>query len=98
MTAGITELGSVPDRALGEFVLAQAPDGGAKPALVDASSGRALSYAGLAAEVGTLAGGLAAKGVQPGDVVALCAPNSIEFAVALYAATSAGATVATVNP
>jgi len=97
MTAGI-EPGPIPGTTLSESVLAQASDRGAKPALVDASSERALSYAGLAAEVGTLAGGLAAKGVQPGDVVALCAPNSIEFAVALYAATSAGATVATVNP
>jgi len=98
MTAGIAGLGSVPGTALSEFVLAQAPGRGAKPALVDALSGRALSYAGLAAEVRALAEGLAANGVQPGDVVALCAPNSIEFAVALYAATSAGATVATVNP
>jgi acyl-CoA synthetase (AMP-forming)/AMP-acid ligase II/NAD(P)-dependent dehydrogenase (short-subunit alcohol dehydrogenase family) len=98
MTTGIAELGSAPDTTLSEFVLAQAPDRGTKPALVDALSGRALSYAGLAAEVRALAEGLAANGVQPGDVLALCAPNSIEFAVALYAATSAGAAVATVNP
>jgi acyl-CoA synthetase (AMP-forming)/AMP-acid ligase II len=36
--------------------------------------------------------------VRPGDVLALCAPNCIEFAVAFYAATSAGAIVTTVNP
>ena len=99
MTIDIAELGGpIPDTTLAEFVLAQAPDRGAKPALVDALSGRALSYADLAAEVRTLAGGLAAKSVRPGDVVALCAPNSIEFAVTLYAVTSAGATVTTVNP
>jgi acyl-CoA synthetase (AMP-forming)/AMP-acid ligase II len=42
--------------------------------------------------------GLAAHGVQPGDVVALCAPNSIEFVVAWYAASMVGATLTTVNP
>jgi len=36
--------------------------------------------------------------VRPGDVLALCAPNSIEFAVTWYAASSAGAILTTVNP
>jgi non-ribosomal peptide synthetase component E (peptide arylation enzyme) len=63
MTTDIAELSPVPGTTLTEFVLAQAPDRGAKSALVDALSGRALSYAGLAAEVRALAGGLAAKGV-----------------------------------
>ncbi len=94
----IPELDLVPGWPFAEFVLAQAADRGAKPALVDAVSGHSLSYAGLAAEVRSIAEGLAAQGVQPGDVLALCAPNSIEFVVTLYAATSAGATVATVNP
>jgi acyl-CoA synthetase (AMP-forming)/AMP-acid ligase II len=98
MTTDITKLSPVPGTTLTEFVLAQAPDRGTKPALVDAVSRRALSYADLAAEVRALAEGLAANGLQPGDVLALCAPNSMEFAVALHAATSAGATVATVNP
>jgi acyl-CoA synthetase (AMP-forming)/AMP-acid ligase II len=42
--------------------------------------------------------GLSARGVRPGDVLALCAPNCIEFAVAFYAATSIGAIVTAVNP
>ena len=45
-------------------------------------------------EVGT---GLAARGVRPGDVLALCAPNSIEFGVTWFAATSDRAIVTTVN-
>ena len=32
------------------------------------------------------------------DVVALCAPNSIEFVVAWYAASMAGAILTTLNP
>ena len=97
MTTEIAGLGPAP-QGLTDFVLAQAADRGARPALVDALSGHSLSYAGLAAGVRAIADGLAAAGVQPSDVLALCAPNSIEFAVTLYAATSAGATVATVDP
>ena len=88
----------IPDSTLTEFVLEHAASRGAKPALVDAATGRTVSYADLAAAVQTLAARLAGQGVRPGDVLALCAPNSIEFAVTLYAASAAGATVATISP
>jgi acyl-CoA synthetase (AMP-forming)/AMP-acid ligase II len=83
---------------LTDFVLAGAAGRGDRPALVDAVTGRALGYAALAAEVTTLANGLAAQGVQPGDVIAVCAPGGLEFAVTWYAALSAGATVAPLDP
>jgi acyl-CoA synthetase (AMP-forming)/AMP-acid ligase II len=44
------------------------------------------------------AAGLVAHGVTKGDTVALCSPNSPEFAVAYFAALAAGALVTTVNP
>jgi acyl-CoA synthetase (AMP-forming)/AMP-acid ligase II len=66
--------------------------------LVDLGSGRRLTYADLAATVRRVGSGLAARGVRPGDVVGLCAPNSIEFVVTWYAATSIGAIVTTINP
>jgi acyl-CoA synthetase (AMP-forming)/AMP-acid ligase II len=88
----------IPDMTLPGFVLGQARRRGGKPALADSATGRALSYAELADAVEAASAGLAARGVRRGDVLALCAPNSIEFAVTWYAATSLGATVATVNP
>jgi acyl-CoA synthetase (AMP-forming)/AMP-acid ligase II len=88
----------IPDLTLPQFVLGGAHRRGSKPALVDAATGHELSYAGLADAVRETSAGLAARGVRPGDVLALCAPNCIEFAVAWYAATSAGAIVTTVNP
>jgi len=88
----------VPDLTLPQFVLGAAHRRGSKPALVDAATGHELSYAGLADAVRETSAGLSARGVRPGDVLALCAPNCIEFAVAWYAATSAGAIVTTVNP
>jgi acyl-CoA synthetase (AMP-forming)/AMP-acid ligase II len=88
----------VPSVTLPEFVLGQARQRGDKRALVDAITGRALTYRELAADVRRIGAGLAAHGVRAGDVVALCAPNSIEFVVAWYAASMIGATLTTVNP
>ena len=89
---------AIPDLTLAQFVLGAAYRRGGKRALVDAATGRELSYAGLANAVRETGAGLSARGVRPGDVLALCAPNCIEFAVAFYAATAIGAPVTTVNP
>jgi len=88
----------IPDATLPGFVLGQARERGGKRALVEAGTGRELTYAQLAAAVRGTGGWLAAQGVRAGDVLALCAPNSIEFAVTWYAASSAGAILTTVNP
>jgi non-ribosomal peptide synthetase component F len=88
----------IPGVTLPEFVLGQARQRGGKRALVDATTGRTLTYRELAIDVRRVGAGLAAHGVQPGDVVALCAPNSIEFVVAWYAASMVGATLTTLNP
>ncbi len=65
----------VPDLPLTSYVLAGAAGQGDKPALIDGLSGQVLTYAGLEAAVGSLAGGLAANGFAKGDVLALMAPN-----------------------
>jgi acyl-CoA synthetase (AMP-forming)/AMP-acid ligase II len=88
----------IPDLTLPQFVLGAAHRRGSKRALVDAATGRELSYAGLADAVREAGAGLSARGVRAGDVLALCAPSCIEFAVAWYATTSIGAIVTTVNP
>jgi len=88
----------IPDLTLPKFVLGAAYRRGSKRALVDAATGHELSYAGLAEAVRETGAGLSARGVRTGDVLALCTPNCIEFAVAWYAATSIGAIVTTVNP
>lgn len=108
MTAVITEGGAaagrtpqapdVPDLTLPEFVLGAAYQHGGKRALVDAATGHELSYAELADAVREVGAGMSARGIRPGDVLALCTPNCLEFAVTWLAATSAGAIVTTVNP
>jgi acyl-CoA synthetase (AMP-forming)/AMP-acid ligase II len=71
---------------------------GDKPALVDASTGRSISYRGLIEGVARVAAGLAARGFGTGDVLALYSPNLPEYAVAAYGAMAAGGVVTGANP
>jgi acyl-CoA synthetase (AMP-forming)/AMP-acid ligase II len=89
---------SIPELTLPEFVLGAADERGDQRALVDASTGRELSYGDLPRAVRAVAAGLFARDVREGDVLAICAPNSIEFVVSWFAASSIGAIVTTLNP
>ncbi|MEU2909854.1 AMP-binding protein [Streptomyces massasporeus] len=88
----------VVDRPVHEWVLGDAARRGTKPAMVDVTSGRTVTYGELADLVRRLAAGLAAEGIGKGDVVALHSPNTILFPVVLYATTTVGGTVTTLSP
>ena len=88
----------IPAVALTDFVLEHSERYGDKPALIDGPSGRAYTHAETARAVRDAAGALAARGVRKGDVVALCAPNSPEYAIAFHAVAALGAVVTTINP
>jgi len=68
---------------------------GDRPAVVDGD--RRLSYAELAARARDFAGALVASGVEAGDRVALWAPNSPEWIVAVLGLFQAGAVLVPVN-
>jgi acyl-CoA synthetase (AMP-forming)/AMP-acid ligase II len=89
---------AIPNMDVSSFVLEQALEHGAKPALVDGPTGRTLTYAGLAEGVRGLAAGLAARGFGSGDTLAVYMPNLPEYAVAFHGAASAGGKCTTVNP
>ena len=57
-----------------------------------------LTYGELDARVGRLAGGLAARGVAPGTLVAVCMYRSLEMVVALHAILRAGAAYVPIDP
>ena len=59
--------------------------------------GGELTYAELLAAVESVAGGLAASGVSPGDRVGLMLPNGIDFVVAFFGVLFAGAAVVPIN-
>ena len=67
-------------------------------ALVEVASGRRWTYAELQAWVRSMAKGLLASGVTPGDRVAIWAPNNAEWVVTQYATALIGAVLVTVNP
>jgi acyl-CoA synthetase (AMP-forming)/AMP-acid ligase II len=88
----------IPNRSLSDLVLGAAHEHSAKPALVDNATGVELTYGQLLDRVRRAAAGLAALGVRKGDVVALSAPNSPDFAVAFHAIVWLGAIVTPANP
>ncbi|HPU39867.1 MAG TPA: AMP-binding protein, partial [Microthrixaceae bacterium] len=88
----------IPDSSLTDFVLnggAARPD---RSAFVDGATARATTYAEFAEQVRSLAGGFVSWGLEPGDVVALMAPNSPEYGVVFHAVAFAGGIVTTINP
>jgi acyl-CoA synthetase (AMP-forming)/AMP-acid ligase II len=88
----------IPNQPLTEFVLARAGEFGDAPALIDAPSGRTLTYAELVESVRAVAGCLAERGFGKGDVFAHYAPNCPEYAVAFHAVATVGGVNTTANP
>jgi len=69
-----------------------------RPAIVEAGSGRSITFGRLRDHADRLAGGLAGLGVGRGDAVSIVAAGGTCYTVALYGALAAGATVASANP
>jgi len=87
----------IPNRPLPQVVLGDVADvDAARIAIIDGSSGREVTYAQLAALVAATACELQDSGLRVGDVVALHAPNSIDFAVFFHACGNLGVAVTTV--
>ncbi|MFM7443066.1 MAG: AMP-binding protein, partial [Tabrizicola sp.] len=84
---------SITDRVLRG--LAGDPD---RVAMIDGPSGREVTAGALEAGIRRLAGGLRARGLGKGDVVAILAPNLPEYAVVFHGVAYAGATITTINP
>src|SRR3984893_14715696 len=83
---------------LHDLILASCRHNSQKIALIDSSCGRRFAYSGYGDTVESLAGGLVAAGLRPGEVVAIFLPNSWEFCAAYHAATLAGAIPTLLNP
>jgi acyl-CoA synthetase (AMP-forming)/AMP-acid ligase II len=66
--------------------------------LVDAATGQTLTGDQLADRIRRTAAGLRARGARNGDVLAIVAANSAEFAVALYGGLAAGMAITPAHP
>jgi acyl-CoA synthetase (AMP-forming)/AMP-acid ligase II len=89
---------TIPEVSLPELVFAAAAGRATKPALIDGPSGRAITYGELVERARLVAGGLAARGFQPGEVFAIYLPNLPEYAVAFYGVLLAGGINTTISP
>jgi acyl-CoA synthetase (AMP-forming)/AMP-acid ligase II len=88
----------IPALPLAEFILAGAAARGRdRAALVDAVTGRGISYAALPDLVDRTAAGLARLGIGKGDVCALFSPNTPEYLVAVLAMARLGAVATTAS-
>ena len=88
----------IPDVTITAFVLRLAEELADRVAIRDAAGTSSYTYAELSAAIHSLAGGLAARGVAPGTVVGLMAPNVPEYAVVFHGVAVAGGAVTTINP
>ena len=89
---------TIPDIPVTDFVLRHAERLGDKPALIDAPTGRTITYRQLADGIRRAATALAQRGFRKGDVLAIYSPNLPEYAVMFHAVASLGGVVTTVNP
>ncbi|MBD5784696.1 AMP-binding protein [Cellulosimicrobium terreum] len=88
----------IPDVTLYDLLFADLDDAdGVRPATVDGASGAVTTYGALKAQVDAVAGALAARGIKPGDVVALHSPNVPAFVAVFHGILRAGATATTIN-
>ena len=85
----------IPDVTITTHVLRRADELADRLAITDASGASAYTYRELKQAIAQLAGGLAARGIGPGQVVGLMAPNLPEYAVVFHAVAVAGAAVTT---
>lgn len=87
--SGPQTLGEVMDAAVEAF--------GDREAYVEAATGRRLTFAQWVDAADAVAAALAARGVRPGDVVAIALPPSIDYAVAYAAIVRLGAVATGIN-
>ncbi len=88
----------IPRVSLPDYVMADFAARGDKPAIIDGSTGRTLTFAELADMVRRIAAGLAAHGLVKGDVLGIYSPNVPEYAAVFHATASLGGISTTVNP
>ncbi len=88
----------IPAVTITAHMLRKAEEMPDRVAIRDAAGTSSYTYAELDRAIHALAGGLAGKGVAPGTVVGLMAPNVPEYAVVFHGVAVAGGAVTTVNP
>ena len=90
------EIGALPYKSIGEFLVGACKQFGAQPAFV--CMGKSITYAELERLSAAFGAYLQARGLEKGARVALMMPNVLQYPVAMMAVLRAGYTVVNVNP
>jgi acyl-CoA synthetase (AMP-forming)/AMP-acid ligase II/enoyl-CoA hydratase/carnithine racemase len=88
----------IPETSLSEIVFTHCDRLKDKPAFIDAVSGRKLTFGEVKQLAHHVAAGLAQRGLQKGDVVAIYLPNLPEYPPIFQGIALAGGVVTTANP
>lgn len=88
----------IPDMSLTEFVMQKAAALADKPAIIDGTSGRTITYGQLTGGIRLVAAGLASRGFKKGDVFAIYSPNVPEYGLIFHAVATLGGINTTINP
>ncbi len=88
----------IPNVTITAHVLRRADELPERIAIQDAAGTSQYTFSQLSNAIHSLAGGLAARGIAPGKVVGLMAPNLPEYAVVFHGVAVAGGAVTTINP
>ncbi|XP_046579859.1 4-coumarate--CoA ligase 1-like [Haliotis rubra] len=88
----------LPRVPLGTFMTEMCDQHGTKVALVDATTGRTMSYEQVASTVRRLARGLRNLGFKKGDVLCIFSHNVMEYPIVFYAVASLGGVLHATNP
>ncbi|MDX1567979.1 MAG: AMP-binding protein, partial [Longimicrobiales bacterium] len=88
----------IPDVPVTSHVLRRVDELTDRTALIDAASGRTLSFGQLRSAIRRTAGGLRERGFGKGDVLAIYSPNTLTYPIAFHGAAHAGGIITTANP
>jgi len=88
----------IPDVTITAHVLRRATELADRVAICDAAGTSSYTFSELSDAIHSLAGGVASRGVGPGTVVGLMAPNLPDYAVVFHGVAVAGGAVTTINP
>ncbi|MEM6937935.1 MAG: AMP-binding protein [Pseudomonadota bacterium] len=88
----------IPAITITDLVLQRAAELGDKVAIRDAAGTSSYTFKALSDAIHSLAGGLAARGIGPGKVVGIMAPNLPEYAIVFHAVAVTGGALTPINP
>lgn len=89
---------TIPEVSLTDFIFNSTPQIKNKTALIDAPTGRSLTYAQFEAAVRRVAASLAKRGFKKGEVFGIFSANCPEYAIAFHAVAMLGGISTTLNP